>query len=250
MSDQVELDWRSEFTVGDLATLRSAIPQAIQASQERSARAHTAYADPDGEHDVYGVGMARGAQKELLSLIKGLDSYDERRVPGTRRTLTYVGDALIFLQRVGKKMPKNHRRLRLSYLPEQRRDMFAEASNTKYVEPGGLFEMPAQPQGDDDVARLSDVLGMIEAGGRHITLFVPYYSSTPFTVGSMYWAPARLRGRYFEFTDPERLDYVKAPVTRPMKDTKPKPVGGFADGSRPRTKTALRPRPEDGEGQK
>lgn len=248
MHEPEKLDWRSEFSVDELETLRESIPKAIHQSQLRSARAHTEYSDPDGDQDVYGAGMARGAQKELQALISGLDSYSERRVQGTRRSLTYVGDTLVFLQRVGKQMPRNHRRYRLSYLPDQRREMFAATSNVKYTEPGGLFEMPRDDQ-YDDVARLSDVLDIVGDAGRKVTLFVPYYSSTPFSVGAMYWAPAHLRGRYLEFTDPERLDYVRSPAASEDKMQKPLPVGGFADGKRPRTVAKLRQHPYGKEGQ-
>lgn len=245
MEESERPDWREEFSDEELAAIRSAIPTAIHASQERSARAHTEYADPDGDQDVYGVGMSRGAQKELQAVLKGLDSYREQRVQGTRRTLTFVGDTLLFLQRVGKKMPRNHRRFRLSYLPEQRRELLEKTSNVKYTEPG-LFDLP-QEEGDE-AANLSDVLDIVGDAGR-VTLFVPYYSSTPFSVGSMFWAPARLRGRYLEFTDPERLTYVKEPAAKQQKREAPRPAAGFAEGERPRTSAKLRPRPEDEKGQ-
>jgi hypothetical protein len=249
MHQDSHLDWRSEFDEDELAMLRRAIPEAIHRSQQRSARAHAEYQDPDGDQDVYGVGMARGAQKELQALIKELPSYREQRVAGTRRTLTYVGNRLVFLQRVGKKMPQNHRRYRPNYLPDSRREMFEATSNTKYTEPGGLFELPqdaANP--DDDAARLADVLDVVADPGSKVTLFVPYYSSTPFSVGTIYWAPARLNGRYLEFTDPERLTYTKEPAQAAPKHQKPRRAGGFADGERPRTETKLRRRPEEKEG--
>ncbi|WP_401001129.1 hypothetical protein [Agromyces sp. GXQ0307] len=249
MQEPTSLDWRSEFSDEELATLRSAIPSAIHRSQDRSARAHTEYQDPDGEQDVYGVGMARGAQKELQALIKGMDRYREQRVPGSRRVLPYVGDTLLFLQRVGKQMPRNHRRYRLSYLPEQRRDVFLETSNVKYTEPGGLFDLPRNNTEDgDDVARLSDILDIAGDTSNRLTLIVPYYSSTPFSVGTMYWAPARLNGRYLEFTDPERLTFARQAGAEGAMRSKPRPAGGFADGQRPRTPARLRPRPEGEKG--
>jgi len=241
MEEPDRLDWRAEFSDEQLSAIRSAIPTAIHDSQERSARAHTEYADPDGDQDVYGVGMSRGAQKELQAVLKNLDGYREQRVEGTRRSLTYVGDALIFLQRVGRKMPRNHRRFRLSYLPEQRRELLEKTSNVKYTEPG-LFELPEEEP--DEAANLSDVLDIVGDLGR-VTLFVPYYSSTPFAVGSMFWAPARLRGHHLEFTDPERLTYVKEPAAKETKREAPRAAGGFAEGDRPRTSAKLRPRPQD-----
>lgn len=237
-------DWRTEFSDDQLSAIRSAIPSAIHDSQERSARAHTEYADPDGDQDVYGVGMSRGAQKELQAALKNLDGYREQRVEGTRRSLTYVGDALIFLQRVGKKMPRNHRRFRLNYLPEQRRELLEKTGNAKYTEPG-LFELPEEEP--DEAAKLSDVLDIVGDLGR-VTLFVPYYSSTPFAVGSMFWAPARLRGHHLEFTDPERLTYVKEPAAKETKREVPRATGSFAEGDRPRTSARLRPRLENEKG--
>jgi hypothetical protein len=238
MADESDLDWRSAFAEDDLAHLRRAIPEAIHLSQARSARAHTEYRDPDGDQDLYGIGMAYGAQKELQVLLRELPSYREQRVAGTRRTLIYVGDALIFLQRVGKQMPRNHRRYRLNYLPEKRQTLLAETSNTKYAEPGGLFDLPDN-QDDGDVASLSDVLQLVD-GAPKVTLFVPYYSSTPFSVGTMYWAPARLRERYLEFTDPERLSYLRAPTAKPAKAQKPQLVADVSKNDRPRTPARLR----------
>jgi hypothetical protein len=246
MEEAESLDWRAAFSDEDLAALRESIPKAIHQSQERSARAHTEYADPDGDQDVYGHGMAIGAQKELRTLISALSSYREEHVAGTRRALTYVGDTLIFLQRVGKKMPRNHRRFRLPYLPERRRELLTKTSNVKYVEPG-LFDLPEEEP--DETANLSDVLDIAHDLRRSATLFVPYYSSTPFGVGTMFWAPARLKGRYLEFTDPERLTFQKEPTAKETKRSKPRAAGGFADGDRPRTSTKLRPRPEDGKGE-
>jgi hypothetical protein len=246
MDEPNRLDWHSEFSDEQLAAIRSAIPTAIHDSQERSARAHTEYADPDGDQDVYGVGMSRGAQKELQAALKSVDGYREQRVEGTRRSLTYVDNTLIFLQRVGKKMPRNHRRVRLSYLPEQRRELLEKTSNVKYTDPG-LFDLPEEEP--DQTANLSDVLDLVGNSGR-VTLFVPYYSSTPFAVGSMFWAPARLRGHHLEFTDPERLSYAKEPAAMETKREAPRATGGFAEGNRPRTSAKLRPRPEDEKGHK
>lgn len=249
MNGAEPIDWRTEFTDDELATLRSSIPSAIHKSQDRSARAHTEYQDPDGDQDVYGVAMARGAQKELQALIKGMDRYREQRVSGSRRILPYIGDTLLFLQRVGKQMPRNHRRYRLSYLPEQRREVFLETSNIKYSEPGGLFEFPREDtHGGEEFARLSDVLEIVGDASSRVTLIVPYYSSTPFSVGTIYWAPARLNGRYLEFTDPERLIYEKQAASAQEKKQSPRATGGFADGERPRTSTRLRPRHDEDQG--
>jgi hypothetical protein len=246
MQDSESRDWRSEFTPENLAAVRAAIPQAIQNVQERSARAHTEYADPDGDQDVYGIGMARGGPKELQALLSKLPNYREERVQGTRRTLTYLEDGLIFLQRVGKKMPRNHRRLRLNYLPDDRRALFRRTSNKKYLEPG-LFDLPEDDTADE-AATLTDVLAVMGEARRTPILFVPYYSSTPLVVGTMFLAPARLSGHHLEFSDPERLEYVKAPAeSEPKKQTLRK-AGGFAGSERPKTDAKLRPREGDEKG--
>lgn len=234
-------DWRSEFTAEELSVIRHQVPHAIQRSQERSARAHTEYDDPDGDQDVYGAGMSRGVQKELRPLLASLSSYREMQVPRSRRTLTFLGDALIFPLRVGKQMPRNYRRLRLNYLPESRRELLEQASNTKYVG-AGLFELE-ESLGAEQPARLDDALTVLSQGGTRAALFVPYYSSSPQGVGTMYFAPARLDGRYLEFTDPERLTY-QVTVADEAPGVGLVPVGGFADGDRPRTTVKLRPRPD------
>lgn len=237
-------DWRTEFTADELCTIRRQIPKAIQVSQERSARAHAEYDDPDGDQDVYGAGMSRGVQKEIRPLLSSLSSYRETQVPRSRRRLTFLGDALIFPLRVGKQMPRNHRRLRLNYLPESRRELLEQTSNTKYVD-AGLFEVDQLP-GSEQPGRLDDALKLVSEGGARSTLFVPYYSSSPQGVGTMYFAPARLDGHYLEFTDPERLTY-QVPVAGGVPGTVVAQVDGFADGDRPRTTVKLRPRPTENE---
>lgn len=231
-------DWRGEFQLSELAALREKIPAAIQLSQDRSARAHVAYDDPDGDQDVYGAGMARGVQKELRALLADLPSYREAKVPSTRRMLTFVGNTLIFAQRVGKQMPRNHRRVRLTYLPESRRELLSKTSNVKYTDPG-LFDITDVINGDQ-TASLEDVLSHVEAAVPRTTLFVPYYSSTPQGVGTMYFAPARLNGRYLEFADPERLTYQRAPSVVDAPRSVLKPAVGFNSGDRPRTTVKLR----------
>lgn len=238
-------DWRGEFTREELSAIRREVPHAIQRSQERSARAHTEYDDPDGDQDVYGAGMSRGVQKELRTLLANFPSYREVQVPRSRRTLTFLGDALIFPLRVGKQMPRNHRRIRLNYLSESRRELLAQASNTKYVD-AGLFELD-EALGVEQPARLGDALAALSEGDTRATLFVPYYSGSPQGVGTIYFAPAQLNGRYLRFTDPERLTY-QVPVAGETPAAVLAPVGSFAEGDRPRTTVKLRPRPVEKEG--
>jgi hypothetical protein len=241
MTGQQELqDWRSRFTAEELSAIRHQVPLAIQRSQERSARAHTEYDDPDGDQDVYGAGMSRGVQKEIRHLLAGLSSYHEMQVPGSRRTLTFLGDALVFPWRVGKGLPRNHLRIRLNYLPESRRELFEQTGNMKYVD-AGLFE-PGELSGGEQLARLEDALTVVSEGDARATLFVPYYSSSPQGVGTMYFAPARLNGRYLEFTDPDRLTY-QVRVADEAPGAVLTTVSGFADGDRPPTTVKLRQRP-------
>lgn len=239
-------DWRSEFQPRDLAALRERIPTAIQRSQDRSARAQAAYDDPDGDQDVYGAGMARGVQKELRALLSDLPSYRETKVPTTRRTLTFVGNTLIFAQRVGKQMPRNYRRVRLSYLPDSRRELLSKTSNVKYSEPG-LFDINDILEGDQP-ASLEDALSHVNLVVPRTTLFVPYYSSTPQGVGTIYFAPARLNGRYLEFANPEQLTYERTTSSGDSPRTMFKPVAGFQSGDRPRTSVKLRKQRSEQEG--
>lgn len=236
-------DWRSEFQPAELAALRERIPTAIQRSQDRSAGAQAAYDDPDGDQDVYGAGMARGVQKELRSLLSDLPSYREAKVPTTRRMLTLVGNTLIFAQRVGKQMPRDFLRVRLSYLPDSRRELLSKTSNVKYAHPG-LFDINDGLERDQP-ASLEDALSHVDLAVLRTTLFVPYYSSTPHGVGTIYFAPARLNGRYLEFADPERLTYERTPSSVDSSRPMLKPVAGFNSGERPRTSVKLRKQPSD-----
>lgn len=236
-----QFEWHSAFTVADLAAARSAIPQAIHTGQVRTSRAQTEYADPDGDQDVYGAGMARAVQKEFVSLVASLNTYHEQFVPGSRRKLTFIGDSLLFLHRVGKRMPRNHHRVRLNYLPDSRRELLHRTSNHKYGEPG-LFEIAGEFA---DVATLGDALTVLTATNRTDTLFVPYYSSTAAGVGSIYWAPARLSGHYLEFANPERLVFERRPVSADGPGVR-RAHPGFASIERPKTKVRLRRRPDSG----
>ncbi|GEN80250.1 hypothetical protein [Actinotalea fermentans] len=236
--------WYDEFAADDRAAIEHAIPLALHLCQERSARAQQEWADPDGDQDVYGVGMSRGAPKELAAQLKGLSSYRDVRIAGTRRSLILVDEKLLFLHRVGKLMPRKYQHIRLPYLPDSRRELFSRTSDRKHV-PQGLFELE---QPEDDVATFSDVLAVLGRAAKPDTLYVPYYSSTPAGIGAIYWGPARLVGHYLEFTQPRRLAYVSAPTAVEAPPVISHIAGGFADGRRPRTATKLRPRPSQHEG--
>lgn len=237
-------NWHSEFDDGDLTVLRSAIPEAVHAGQVRASRAQTEYADPDGDQDVYGAGMARGVQKELAARLTSLNSYREELVSGSRRKLTFVGEALVFPHRVGKQMPRNHLRVRLNYLPDSRRELLTHTSNRKYTEPA-LFDVETEE--NTEVATLIDAVAALAEANRTETLFVPYYSSAATGVGSIYWAPARLNGRYLEFTSPERLVFKRVPAVAEASVSAKNPMRpGFASAERPATNVRLRRRPPSG----
>lgn len=239
MSDPMyeRIDWRSEFTESALSALRIVLPEAINAAQVRSSRAHTEYQDPDDHQYIYGVGMAHGAPKECQARLRLLRGYSDRPVPRSTRVTMHLGNHLIHVQRVGSKMPRNHLRVRLSYLSESRRDSFARASNDKYAQPPAvpLFTLPS----DDALATLDEAAA--SASTHDGALFVAYYSSTPFALGKMYFAPAQLKGSYLEFTDPEPLIYRRTGVSAPAETTEARPVARrFASGERPRTSARLR----------
>lgn len=230
--------WHSEFSDGDLAAVRAAIQDSIRVGHERSSRAQTEYADPDNDQDVYGAGMARAVQKEMSSRLASLDSYREEFTPGSRRKLLFVDEALIFPHRVGQSMPRNHLRIRLNYLPDNRRALLTKTSNVKYL-PDGLFEVPTPAT--DEPASLADVLAAVEASSPPVTLFVPYYASTAAGVGSVYWGPARLSGNHLEFASPERITLERVPPTAISAPARITPtVPGFASAERRRAPVRLR----------
>lgn len=229
-------NWRDEFTKTQLSLLRIALPEGVNAAQERSSRAQTEYRDPKGHNYVYGTGMARGAQDECQQRLQTLSAYSERPVPRSTRVTMHVGEHLIHIQRVGKRMPNDHLRVRLNYISEARRDQLTTASSDTYAiaMQTPMFEMP-----DEDVfATLEEADSVARASGAGV-LFVAYYSSTPFGLGQMYLAPAQLHGSYLEFSDPEPLVYRRTgsteQVAKPASETK-----RFASGERPRTTAKLR----------
>jgi hypothetical protein len=229
--------WHAEFSGEELVQIREAIPAAVHAGHVRSAKAHVEYADPDGDQYVYGAGMSRGVGKELEARLQHLPSFHRVTVDGTSRRLMLVGDVLLFPIRVGKKMPRNHHHVRIAYLPDVRRGIFAAAGMTKYEEtPLEGIDMPS----DEKPPTQDDALKHI-AGVAPESLIVPYYSCDPHGVGSIYWAPASLSGRYLNFSEPERLAFVTMPSqTETSERAKASARKSFADGQRPRTETKLR----------
>lgn len=230
-------NWRDEFTSEVLSALRLAIPEGLNAAQARSSRAQTEYRDPKGHQYIYGTGMARGAQDECQQRLQALTAYAERPVPRSSRVTMHLGDNLIHIQRVGKKMPNNHLRVRLNYLSEARRDQLTEASSDMYatMPPMPLFQLPE----DDAFASLEEA----DAASRSLksgSLFVAYFSSTPFALGQMYLAPAQLRGNYLEFADPEPLVFRRTGSTQKKQNDTATTVKRFASGDRPRTTAKLR----------
>ena len=228
--------WHSEFEATELAEIRAAIPAAVQASHVRSARAHVEYDDPDGDQYVYGAGMSRGVVKELESRLEHLPSFRRLTVEGSNRKLTQVGHVLLFSIRVGKKMPRDRSRIRLSYLPDVRRDILHVAGMTKYQQaPLDGLHVDA-----DDSATQEDALKHI-AGVEPESLIVPYFSSDPYGIGSVCWGPARLVGKYLNFSEPETLTYVSMPNEVPAPSLNAgRAQTAFANGERPATKATLR----------
>ena len=232
--------WHKEFSPEDLAILQLAIPTSIHNAQTRSARAHVAWEDPDGDQHVYGAGMARAVQKELKSLIGGLDSFREVSVEGTSRKLLFVGDILVFPIRIGPKMPRNIRHVRIPYMPDARRDMFKVAGISKYDGPTLFDDLTVDEV--EEAAKIGDALARLAGEIGRESLVVVYYSSSSHGVGSIYWAPAKLSGRnYLDFAEPESLTFVAQPSARAAQPAKTSTTAKtFADGQRPRTVAKLR----------
>lgn len=232
-------DWRSEFSLIELAILRTGVPRGIDSAQTRSARAHVAYEDPEDLH-LYGSAMSRAASKDCREQLQQLTGYSERRVPRSSRVTMHLGKHLIHVQRVGARMPQNHRRVRLSYISEARRESFDQASGTPYApaaEPA-LFEIA-----DHEESKVAtwDEVEQAATDLRTGSLFVAYFSSIPQAVGRIYLAPAQLSGNYLEFFDPEVLHFRRTgDATSSGKNDSSRNARKFAAGERPRTTTKLR----------
>lgn len=236
--------WHGEFTDEGLSAVRRAIPLGIHLSQTRSANAHTAYDDKDGDRYVYGAGMSRGVYKELVQLLSEVPGFREVEVEGSRRKLMAIDNVHLYPLRIGPKMPRNHHRVRVAYMPEQRQEMFRASSTTKFDEPA-LFDDP-HPLTTDDPASISEALAHQNRIDERKALLVAYYSCTPAGVGSIYLAPAKLSGtHYLEFTSPESLSYVVDAETSATQPATTVNSRTFADGTRPRTAAKLRTTPKD-----
>jgi hypothetical protein len=131
--------WHGELSDESLSVVRHAIPLGIQRSQTRSANAHAAYGDKDGDKYVYGAGMSRGVYKELVELLSEVPGFREVEVEGSRRKLIAIDNVHLYPLRIGAKMPRNQTRVRVSYMPEQRQEMFRRSNTTKFDEPA-LFD--------------------------------------------------------------------------------------------------------------
>lgn len=234
--------WHDEFASEDLDALRGAIPAAIEQGQQRSAAAHAAYGNFNGEQFVYGAGMSRAAYKGLRSRLAPLPSFHTETIAGTRRTLMFVGPHLIFPVRVGKRMPRNVERVRVGYLPERRREILATTSVHKYDPPSLFTDVEGLEQ--EDTPTLDEAREQLAVLGKE-SLIVPYYSSVPDGVGAIYWAPARLGGgNYLDFIEPERLVYARPPAVAATDVVVQARQETFADGTRPPTPAKLRPKPQ------
>lgn len=236
--------WHGEFTDGNLSAVRHAIPLGIHRSQIRSANAHTTYGDKDGDKYVYGAGMSRGVYKELVELLGEVPGFREVEVEGSRRKLIAIDNIHLYPLRIGPKMPRNHTRVRISYMPEQRQEMFRGSNTTKFHEPA-LFD-DLHSSSPDEPASISEALAHQDRIDDRKPLVVAYYSCTPAGVGSIYWAPAKLSGtHYLEFLSPESLTYVVESESSTAQSTTGVAASKtFADGTRPRTATKLRITPK------
>ncbi|OOP63125.1 hypothetical protein BMF89_07505 [Arthrobacter sp. SRS-W-1-2016] len=236
--------WHGEFSDESLSAVRHAIPLGIQRSQTRSANAHAAYGDKDGDKYVYGAGMSRGVYKELVELLSEVPGFREVEVEGSRRKLIAIDNVHLYPLRIGAKMPRNHTRVRVSYMPEQRQEMFRRSNTTKFDEPA-LFDNLHSPS-PDEPASISEALAHQHLIDEGKALVVAYYSCTPAGVGSIYWAPAKLSGtHHLEFLSPESLAYVvESASSTAQSATRIVASKTFADGTRPRTATKLRTTPK------
>lgn len=189
--------------------------------------------------------MSRAVYKEFVGLLSEVPGFREVEVKGSRRKLIAIENVHLYPLRVGPKMPRNHQRVRISYMPEQRQEMFRESNTTKFNEPA-LFDALHVP-GPDDPASISEALAHQDRIDEHKALIVAYYSCTPAGVGSIYWAPAKLSGtHYLEFASPESLTYVvESEGSTAQPAVKAVNSRTFADGTRPRTSTKLRTTPKD-----
>lgn len=233
------ITWQGEMDFVHLELLRRAVPAAIHRAQLRSAAAHEAYGDRDGDRFVYGVGIGRGAQKELADELQTDSDFRTEQVPGSRRALLFLGRYLLFLHRVGPRMPLDPARIRLDYLPEPRRQVLHDASVRRFDAPA-LF---ADNTSEDGPAVLHDVARRLGARIDGEALLVACYSSTPHSIGRIYLAPAKLvDGHYLQLIDPEELHYRRLPDARAVAAPSTR-AKSFSDGSRPRTTARLRPTP-------
>jgi hypothetical protein len=244
-SSKVERDWHSAFSPAELAALRAGIPAGLHAAQTRTGRANTEYADPEGELDVYGVGMSKAAPKEIRTLLRELPSYREVLIPKTSRRLMFVGRGLIFPIRVGEKMRRNKKQLWLRSFSQARQQYFTENSTQRReLSDLTLFDEATSAAPAAEELHVVDALRQVEQDAGRSELFVPFYSSTPLGIGQIMWAPARLDGRYLRFIEPETLTYRKKMLkVEAPAGTKPQPAESFADAPRPRTMVTRRRQP-------
>jgi hypothetical protein len=247
MADVVTLrTWvENEFNAATGAYLRSAIPRALQLAQRKSAKAHLAFDDEDGELYVYGVAMSRADHKMIKAALKALDSFSTERPKGSKRELLLVDGKIIFPIRVGTKMPRKISEIRLRRISPYRRGVFRRTSMRKYesVLPG--FEDDAD-EVETEVTEQEE--GFLHAAASKNSLIVVFYSSTPNGLGSAYWAPAAMtKANYLSFVDPKRLEIVVE--NEGVADSQSASEDdSFAAGERPRTRTKLRkPTSEPGE---
>ena len=234
--------WHDDFSDAELEALRTFMPRAIHSAQARSASAYTAYDDLGEGRHVYGAGMLRGVIRDARELLRPLSTYRELPIPHSSRKLMFVGSKMIFPIRVGERMRRNINRLYLNSFSDARRDQLGSASSQRDTHTP-LFDVLTDEDEITTDATLADVVEQLGSSGNTVELFVVFFSSDHRGVGQIYWAPARLEGRYLTFLNPEAMSYAKRPAQASTADTALRPVAGFADVERPKTSVRRRKRP-------
>lgn len=190
---------------------------------------------------VYGAGMSRGANSHARERLRTVSTYREQPIPRSSRKSMHLGSKLIFVIRVGERMRTDITRYRLGSFSETRQTQLSDASSLRQAHTS-MFEVPVESDPQDDEATITDLVAQMEELGERAELFVAYFNSDHHNVGQIFFAPARLEGRYLVFINPERLTYVKEASEAAAVVGRPQAAAGFADTARPATSVKRRKR--------